>query len=394
MPTNLNMEAQIEWDKYLEANTIEDQILHLEKFLGVVVKHKGVENLLNTAKKKLKKLKAQLEKKAELEKKRGGGETWLVPKGDDGQLVLCGMTNSGKSTILNVISDSEAAKIANYPFTTVRPKVSSITAKGARLQLVELPSLVKNSSRGEMQGKLVLAGIRASDCVIITINLAEDPIQQLELVLDEINKSKVRLNVDRPMVHIEKTGSGNIQVFNDHFYIDGDKETITDLLRTSGYTNAIIRFYGEVKVNQLLDSLDRSVTYLSAVIFATKGDLEGSKRNYKKLKDFIKTSGLKFPIYAVSQNHKESYEGLKEQLFQALRRIRVYTKQPDGKVNQKPIVLESEKCFVSDATRAVSKEFLKHFRFCRIWGKSANFDGEKVGLDHKLTDGDIVQIFA
>ena len=41
MPINLNREAQVEWDKYLEASSIDDQIFHLERFLGVCVKHKG-----------------------------------------------------------------------------------------------------------------------------------------------------------------------------------------------------------------------------------------------------------------------------------------------------------------------------------------------------------------
>ena len=49
---------------------------------------------------------------------------------------------------------------------------------------------------------------------------------------------------------------------------------------------------------------------------------------------------------------------------------------------------------VTDAARTVSNELVKHFRFARIWGPSANFDGEKVGEDHVLEDGDIIQIFA
>ncbi len=55
----MNQEAQVEWGKYLEASTIEEKISHLERFLGVCVKHNGVEKHLAMAKTKLKKLKAQ-----------------------------------------------------------------------------------------------------------------------------------------------------------------------------------------------------------------------------------------------------------------------------------------------------------------------------------------------
>ena len=95
MPINLNREAQVEWDKYLEASSIDDQIFHLERFLGVCVKHKGVEKHLAMAKTKLKKLKAQ---KAKLtQARKGSGEKWLVPKGEDAQITIIGSVNSNNS---------------------------------------------------------------------------------------------------------------------------------------------------------------------------------------------------------------------------------------------------------------------------------------------------------
>jgi len=86
MPINLNHEAQAEWEKYQTASSIEEQIEHLERFCGVVVKHKGVENHLRMAKQKLKRLKATHEKMRQA--KRGTGERWLVPKGGENHLFL------------------------------------------------------------------------------------------------------------------------------------------------------------------------------------------------------------------------------------------------------------------------------------------------------------------
>ena len=92
LPINLNHEAQAEWDNYLTASGIEEQILHLERFLGVVVKHKGVENHLRMVKQKLKRLRARQEKQRL--SKKGSGEKWLVPKGEDTQIAIVGTENS------------------------------------------------------------------------------------------------------------------------------------------------------------------------------------------------------------------------------------------------------------------------------------------------------------
>ena len=38
------------------------------------------------------------------------------------------------------------------------------------------------------------------------------------------------------------------------------------------------------------------------------------------------------------------------------------------------------------------KSFLDRFKFARVWGKSAKFDGQKLMTGHKLKDGDIVEL--
>ena len=303
------------------------------------------------------------------------------------------MVNSGKSSLLNEIAQSEAAKVGSYPFTTVKPEVGSVTATGARLQLVELPALVEGSVRGEMSGKLVLAGIRNADCVIVTIDLSKDPIKQFQLIMSELHKGKIRLNVLKPPITIEKVGSGNIQVFNDHFFEGEGKEAVIEIMRGNGYLNAIVRFHDSVTVDQFLDALDSSISYLPALIVATKGDIEGSKQNYNKLLEFITNSNLNIQVIPTSVSQKEGFKGLEETIFTQLGKIRVFTRNTKGDISERPIILNKGST-VENAVEVLSKKMLKFFRFTRVWGKSATFDGEKIGLDRVLQDGDVIQVFA
>jgi ribosome-interacting GTPase 1 len=47
-----------------------------------------------------------------------------------------------------------------------------------------------------------------------------------------------------------------------------------------------------------------------------------------------------------------------------------------------------------DLAKKIHKDFAKNFRYARVWGKSVKFPGQRVGADHVLEDGDIVEIHA
>jgi uncharacterized protein len=38
------------------------------------------------------------------------------------------------------------------------------------------------------------------------------------------------------------------------------------------------------------------------------------------------------------------------------------------------------------------KDFVAKFKFCRVWGKSSKFPGQRFMLDHKLQDRDVLEI--
>lgn len=87
----------------------------------------------------------------------------------------------------------------------------------------------------------------------------------------------------------------------------------------------------------------------------------------------------------------EDLEDVKKKIWDVLGKIRIYTKTP-GKPKDVPAITFSHGATVRDVAYRVHKAFVARFRFSRIYGPSARFDGQMVGLDHRLLDGDVVEI--
>ena len=83
-------------------------------------------------------------------------------------------------------------------------------------------------------------------------------------------------------------------------------------------------------------------------------------------------------------------EDIKNKIWSRLSLIYVFTKQPGKKKEFPPVALEKGET-VRELTLKVHKDFLKKFRFARIWGPSAKFGGQQVGLAHKLKEDDVVE---
>jgi len=91
-------------------------------------------------------------------------------------------------------------------------------------------------------------------------------------------------------------------------------------------------------------------------------------------------------------NLADNEEKIKKKIWSILGLVKVYTKEPGKKPEKKPMVLKAG-ASVGDAVADIHKDFLKFFRFARIWG-STKFPGEKVGLEHRLNDDDVMEIHA
>jgi len=94
----------------------------------------------------------------------------------------------------------------------------------------------------------------------------------------------------------------------------------------------------------------------------------------------------------VSAKERTGLKKLKEKIWNNLGLIRVYTKSP-GKPKKIPPITLPKGSTVKDVARIVHKDFLKNFKFARIFNDS-KFSGSSVGLDYRLNDLDVIEIHA
>ena len=80
-----------------------------------------------------------------------------------------------------------------------------------------------------------------------------------------------------------------------------------------------------------------------------------------------------------------------EEIWRASNMIRIYTKERGKEPERKPIVMKRGST-VRDVAERIHEDFAKYFKFAKVWGKSAKFPGERVGLEHVLEDGDVIEI--
>ncbi|MHB8576830.1 MAG: GTPase, partial [Dehalococcoidia bacterium] len=98
------------------------------------------------------------------------------------------------------------------------------------------------------------------------------------------------------------------------------------------------------------------------------------------------------PVIGVSIIDDGSLERFKEAVWELTGLIRVYLR-PNGRIEETPLALEQGST-VADVAREIHKDLGAKCRGAKLWGPSAQFDGQQVGRDRLLQDGDMVEILA
>ena len=87
----------------------------------------------------------------------------------------------------------------------------------------------------------------------------------------------------------------------------------------------------------------------------------------------------------------DGVDQLGELLFRALEIVRVYTKAPGKPADSdKPFTVRRGGT-VFDVARLVHRDIARSMKFARMWGDQV-FDGQQVGPDHLVSDGDTIEL--
>src|SRR3989344_8799654 len=124
MPTNQGYEFAEAEKKYYNAKTTDEKISATEEMISNSKKHKGTEHLLALLKTRLKKL-----KETQIKAKKTGKTSQKSIRKEGFQIALVGFPNSGKSSLLNALTNANPL-ISNIPYTTRFPEVGMLIHQG------------------------------------------------------------------------------------------------------------------------------------------------------------------------------------------------------------------------------------------------------------------------
>jgi len=388
MPTNLPAEAKRKWAEVSATKNLGEKLQLMQEFLSLVPKHKGTAKLCAQVKKQMATLRREIEEKKQ--RKAGkGGPKFFIEKEGAAQIVIIGLTNVGKSSLLRAVTNAKI-EVSPNPYTTREPVPGILNYHDIQFQIVEAPALMEGAADGRAWGLQSLALARNADGLIIMVDLSQDPVEQSSLILGEMEKARILVSRPRARVEIEKKFMGaGLRIILVGSLVDSTIRDVEELLRSYKVTDAIVKIYGEATLDDVEDAVFESTVYKPTIIVANKTELDSAEKNLKILEAYV---GGKLPILPISCKNGVNTEKLGETLFKTLDIIRVYTKEPSEKeFSKKPFTLKRG-ATVYDLAKNIHSDFSKNFAFARVWSKRLIFSPQKVGAGFVLEDGDIVEI--
>ena len=132
----------------------------------------------------------------------------------------------------------------------------------------------------------------------------------------------------------------------------------------------------------------RGLTFIPLLVLVNKNDDETSDEDFEIFRELLEDD---WPLLPVSATTGRNLERLKRVVFDRLEIIRVYAKPPGKKPDLTAPFIVKKGDTVEDFAGEIHQDFLENLKTARLWG-SAAYDGQMVGRDHVLADGDVVEL--
>lgn len=337
MAANLSPEYKAAEAAFKRAREPRERLDCLREMLRTIPKHKGTERLQGDIKTRIKHLSEEL-----LTQRRTGarrGPSYVVRPEGAAQIALIGGPNTGKSALHGKLTGSHA-EVGPYPFTTSVPLPGMLRCDDVHFQLVDLPPLCRErplpwipNALQPAHGAMLLVDLSEPDCVERVVELREF-------------LSGKRVSLVSPLA----AGSG----------VGAERE--------DGDPFAI-----ELPTLLVASQADRCPTL----------DAE--------LEVFQELAEARYPALAVSTTTGQGLDRIGPWWFETLGIVRVYTKVPGHPADMsQPFTLRRGDT-VGDVASLVHRDVAEAFRFARLWG-GGQFQGQQVGRDHPVSDGDVLEL--
>jgi hypothetical protein len=246
-----------------------------------------------------------------------------------GQVVVAGPPNVGKSALVVALTNARP-EVAPFPFTTWTPTPGMMRVENVQIQLIDTPPLNREFVEPQLMDL-----IRRSDLVLLVIDIQGFPIEQLEDTLAFLEEH--RIVPCRLQARCEEP---------------------------------------------------RRVTFKPVLVVVNKTDDESLDEDFEVLCELLEED---WPLIPVSATTGRYFDRLRRAVFDRLEIMRVYSKPPGQEADlSAPFVLKRD-ATVEQFAGKVHKDFVDRLKSARIWGTGV-YDGQMVGRDHVLHDGDVVEL--
>jgi ribosome-interacting GTPase 1 len=363
--------------------SIQERIRAIEEEMARTQVNKATNRHLGVLRARIARLKDQERERIErsIGKKEKG---YNVRKDGDATVVLLGMPSVGKSTLLNHLTNSNS-KVGAWDFTTLEVIPGVLQFRGAQIQVLDIPGIIRGASEGKGLGRRILSTTRSADLLLIVVDVFNLGIR--DVLLEEIRAIGIRPDEKPPNITIEKRGSGGIVITDLVGMTEMEKKGMKEILREYGYHNSRVVVREDVSYDKFVDVLLKNTVYIQTLTVINKIDIVDNLW-LKELQ-----GSIDFDLLPISADNDINLETLKERIFEKLDLIRIYLRPKGMKTDFKDPLIIRNGSNIENIADKIHGELKNDLRFIRVWGNSVKFGGQRVGLNHRPADEDIITFY-